>query len=92
MLRTHMMKMNHNDIINLLTEWKEIVDVAHSEHTIRDEAKSKIDEIIEEFRKPLNLCNRKKVENLMNDLQKVSGISQYVKNAMQLVLEACDHK
>ena len=92
MLKTHMMKMHRDDIINLLTEWKEIVDAAHSEHPIREEAKSKIDKIIEELRKPSNLRNRKKVENYLTDLQKVSGISQYVRNAMQLVLEACDDK
>jgi hypothetical protein len=87
-----MATINYDDVFRLLNEWISIVEVANPEHHIREHAKVIINNIIAELQKSLNERDCEEVDFLMMELANIKGISQYVKDSRNLVMEVCCNK
>lgn len=81
----------HEDFFLLLNEWKEIVDGASTNLTEREMAKSRIDIIILELKKPKEERNLNIVESSINELKKERGIRKYVESSSEIIIELCNN-
>ena len=84
-----MNRIKFDDFFLLLNEWKEIVDGAGTDLSVRDNTKSKIDIIIAELRKPKEERDVFAVELVMDDLKKAKGIGKYVESSSEIIIELC---
>lgn len=84
-----MTKVSFNDYYRLLEEWKEVVKLANSNLSVREDANSKIDTIIAELKKPFEERNSSTVLNLLNELKKIKGLEKYASESFHTIMAIC---
>ena len=84
-----MNKIKFEDFFLLLNEWKDIVDGTGSDLSVRENAKLKIDKIIDELKKPQAERNVPAVELAIEELKNEKGIKKYVESSSKIIIELC---
>jgi len=85
-----MNRIKFEDFFLLLNEWKDIVDEAGKDLSVRDNTKAKVDMIIRELKKPIDKRDGKSVEDLINELKKEKSIGKYVEASSDIIIELCN--